>query len=299
MQLAGLDLNLLIVLEAVLEEQNVANASRRVNLSPSATSHALARLRDTLGDPLLVKSGRKLVRTPRGDALLPRVKRALAEVEDVFRSKPFDAHSLARAFRIATTDHVPFVLLPALDAILEAEAPNVDVFCVSPGPPKLSRVRTGEVDCAIRLSGIPSDEFTRLALFEDELVAVVRKGHPAGCGPWALEEFAALQHVLVSPDGTAHGVVDRLLEPHGLRRRISRLLPTFCEAAHLVAVTDAVAMLPRRLVDVLGPKFGLVRAQTALVLPAFTISLIWHQRTDADPEHQWFRRALARAAAAL
>jgi DNA-binding transcriptional LysR family regulator len=298
-RLAGLDLNLLVVLEAVLEEQNVVRASLRVNLSPSATSHALARLRDTFGDPLLVKSGRGLVRTPRGDALMPQVKRALAEVEDVFRARRFDASALVRAFRVATTDHVQFVLLPALDAILEAEAPKVDVFCFSPGPSKLPRVRSGELDCAIRLSQVPSDEFSRFRLFDDELVVVVREGHPAGRGPWTLKEFAALQHVLVSPNGKEHGVVDHLLEPHGLRRRIARMLPTSCEAAHLVAVTDAVATLPRRLVEVLGPKFGIVQAKTDLSFPVFEISAIWHQRTDADPEHQWFRRALARAGAML
>ncbi len=298
MGLAGLDLNLLVVLEAVLEEQNVVQASLRVNLSPSATSHALARLRDTFGDSLLVKSGRGLVRTPRGDALMPRVKRALAEVEAVFREKRFDASSLVRAFRVAMTDHVQLVLLPAVDAILEAEAPGVDVFSSSPGPSKLPRLRAGEIDCAVRLAPPANDELSRVRLFDDELVVVVRRAHPAG-RRWTLQEFASLRHVLVSPNGKPHGVVDRMLAPHGLRRRVTRIVPTSCEAAHLVAVTDAVATLPRRLVEVLGPKLGLVQGKTALSFPTFETAVIWHQRTDADLEHRWFRQVLVRAGATL
>src|SRR5262245_60969007 len=130
-QLSGVDVNLLVPLHALLETKSVARAARQIGLSPSATSHALARLRALFGDPLLVRAGRQLVRTPRAEALQERCRHAVESLHDVFADDlTFDPKTMKRAFRVATTDHVQLMLLRSVDRLLATEAPGVDLYCL-------------------------------------------------------------------------------------------------------------------------------------------------------------------------
>jgi DNA-binding transcriptional LysR family regulator len=296
--LSGVDVNLVVPLHALLEERSVASAAKRVGLSASATSHALARLRRLLDDPLLVRAGRQLVRTPRGERLLEACRRAVESLDGVFREeRPFEASSMTRSFRIATTDHVQLVLLRAVDKLLAKEAPTVDLYCLPMDRGRIVSLRAGEVDFSIGVfEDVPAD-VGKVALFVDQLVTVVRRGHPMlrARGAKRLAAFVAYPHVLVAPIGSPTGLVDELLARRRSSRRVARTLPTFVDAALLASESDYVLTIPRTVATAFGSRFGLKLFDPTLALPRFTISLVWHRKHDLHPEHAWMKEAIVRA----
>lgn len=295
MQLSGIDANLFVVLNALLETRNVTRAGQQLGLSPSATSHALGRLREALGDPLLVRAGRALVPTPRALGLKDDVARALEMLDGTLKvATPLEPERLSRSFHVETTDHVQFVLLHRLDALVRAEGPHVNVYLQSLQPDTFGRLRQGGIDLAISVYSTVDPDLEKQVLFEDHLVAVVRRGHPVLRRRLTLERFARCTHLLVAPNGTPTGLVDRLLAEHGLKRRIARTSSTFLDMAFLVAETDYVVSLPRSLALPLLPRLGLKMLPLPLRLPSFTHSMIWHRRYTADPAHGWFRALVAR-----
>jgi DNA-binding transcriptional LysR family regulator len=294
--LSSIDVNLLVALRALLETRNVTAAGRRLGLSPSATSHALARLRGLLGDPLLVRAGRALILTPRASALAEPLAQALEALETALAPREaLDPRTLARSFRIETTDHVQFVLLRALDARAREESPRVNIYLQSLQPETFARLREGAIDLAISVyNGVDAD-LERQNLFDDRLVAVMRRGHPALRRRMTLARFAALDHLLVAPNGSPTGLVDRLLADHGLRRRVARTSSTFLDIAFLVADTDYVVSLPETVARPLLGKWKLEMVRLPLPLPTFTHSMVWHRRYTKDPAHAWFRGLVAAA----
>lgn len=297
-QLSALDTNLFVVLRALLQTRSVTEASRQLGLSASATSHALGRLRDTLGDPLFVRAGRRLVPTPRALALEATVRSALDSLEAALvRPTAVEPRELARAFRVETTDHVQFVLLRALDARLRRDAPNVDVYLRSLAPETFERMRNGAIDLAIGVYPTIDADLEQEHLFDDHLVALVRRGHPALRRRMTLARFAKLTHLLVAPTGTPTGLVDRLLAEHGLERRVARTSSTFLDMAYLTAETDYVISLPSSLARPLLKQLGLAILQLPLTLPSFSHSMVWHRRTTSDPAHAWFRTLVKKALA--
>jgi DNA-binding transcriptional LysR family regulator len=298
MHISAIDANLFVVLHALLEEQNVARAAKRVGLSPSATSHALARLREVLGDPLFVRAGRRLAPTTRARELATPVAQAVAALEAAIAApREIDAKLLKRTFRVETTDHLQFVLMRRLDPILRAEAPGVDVYLQALHPATYARLREGSADLAIGLYPEREADIEGEDLFDDRLVAVVRRGHPALRGRATLARFAELEHLLVAPTGTPTGLVDRLLAEHGLKRRVARTSSTFLDMAFLVAETDYVVSLPRKMLEPLLDHLGLAIFAVPMLLPAFTVTMVWHKRHATDGAHAWFRAAVRRACA--
>jgi DNA-binding transcriptional LysR family regulator len=286
MHLSSIDANLVVVLRALLETRNVTLAGKRVGLSPSATSHALARLRDLLGDPILVRSGQKLVPTPRALSLHEPLGQALEAIERALTpSTPLEPARLQRSFRVETTDHVQFVLLRALDALVRASSPQVNVYLQSLQPDTFTRLRDAAIDLAIGVYGELEPDVEREALFDDHLVAVVRKGHAALRGPMTLARFAAFDHLLVAPNGSPTGLVDRVLAERGLRRRVARTSSTFLDIAFLVAETNYVVSLPKTIATPLLARLDLATLEMPLRLPSFTHSMIWHRRHTSDPAH--------------
>jgi DNA-binding transcriptional LysR family regulator len=297
MHISAIDTHLVVALHALLETESVARAARRVGLSPSATSHALARLRDLFADPLLARAGRRLVRTPRGDRLLEETQNAVRILERIFSpAGPLEPKTLTRAFRIATTDHVQLVLLRELDRLLVREAPSVDLYCVPMDRGTYAELRDGPVDLSIGVFDEPPPDILRAPLFVDRLTTAVRAGHPLLHGAVTLDRFVDYQHVLVAPLGSPVGLVDALLTRRKRTRRIARTLPTFMDAALLVSETDYVVSLPRTVVAPLARALGLRILSVPLALPRFTISMAWHRRHDADPEHRFLRDTVVRAA---
>ncbi len=289
MHLSSLDLNLLVVLHALLETQSVKVAAGRLSLSPSATSHALGRLREAVGDPILVRAGRALVPTPRGERLRPQLARLLEDVESLLvDAAEIDPQSLRRAFRISTTDYGERVVLAPLSHDLHRSAPGVDLFGVR--STRLDAdIRDGTCDLGVGVISGPPADVELEDLFEERFVCLLRKGHPASKRRLTLRRYAALDHILVAPGGTPRGVADRVLEEHGLHRRVARTVASFVVAPRLVCDTDYVLTLAERLARPLASELGLVVMDAPEPLGGFTMKMAWHRRTQADPAHRWLR----------
>lgn len=294
------DVALLPALAALVEEASVTRAAKRLGLSVPATSHALARLRDRLGDPILVRAGRTMVRTPRADAMRDELRTVMASALRVLAPvAPLEPQKLDRVFHIHATDHVLLVLGPAFDRLLAAEAPRVRVRFSPNAPDDAAVLRDGRIDLAIGVYGALPPEIRKRALFDDRLVCVVRDGHPVLRGKLTIERFAALEHAQIAPRGRAGGVLDDLLAAQGLSRRVARAVPYFVAALGLAAETDYVVTVSERIARVLAPRFGLRVLEAPLPLEPYTLEAIWHPRMDGDAAHAFLRDVLVRAARSL
>lgn len=249
--LTRVDLNLLVVFEALMQERHVGRAAHRLSLSQSATSHALGRLRDLFGDPLFVRHPRGIAPTLRGRELDQPVALALTQLRQLFQpATPFDPATLQRTFTIAMHDYALAVLMPAVAARLQRQAPGVNVRCISLHPARvIDALDRGELDCALGgFIGIHADRVRRLPLFTDRFVGVARRGHPrVRDGQMALADFVSVPHVLMSPDGTAYGDIDDALASLGLARRIAMTVPNFLALAPVIGTSDMLGVLPERL----------------------------------------------------
>ncbi|HSO39615.1 MAG TPA: LysR family transcriptional regulator [Labilithrix sp.] len=302
LHLEGLDLNLLVALRALLRERHVTRAATRIGLSQPAMSHALARLRALLGDPLLVRTASGMKPTARAEAMTEPLERALEDIGRMLASPaPFDASRSTRRFRIATNDYIELVLLPSLLAGVWSEAPNVDIRVSNHQRGASEDLAEGRLDLAIGIIeqfGMPEPpqgiRFQRIV--SERFVCVVREGHPLVKKRLTLDEFVALPHALVSPRGDSGAVVDAALAKLGRRRRVALEVPHFLVAPHVVRETDLVLTLAGRLADRLAPMLGLRRLAPPLELPGFTMSMVWHERQHTDPSHVWMRKAIVAAA---
>ena len=297
------DLNLLIALDALLQEQNVSRAAARVGLSTPAMSHALARLRKQLGDPLLVRAGQRMVMTPRAVDLRDRVHVLADDALGVMRPSPVsDIRSLDRTFRINASDMIWCVLGSALDR-LAREAPAVSFHVMPPQFAEPALLRDGTIDLAIGVydyapySDLPSDLRIQ-QLFVDHFTCVVREDHPSVGRSITIGQYVELEHVQIAPRGQPGGYVDELLAEQGLKRRIARAVPYFIAALVLVAETDYILTVSSELARKLAPSLGLklVQPPRSLFLEPNHLSQIWHPRNDRDPAHRWLRETMAEAA---
>ncbi len=293
-QLSSFDLNLLVVLDALLETRSVKKAAARVSLSPSAVSHALSRLRDALADPLLVRAGRQLVLTPRAEGIRPRVHRALEELTGALRfEETLIPEQLQRTFRIAATDYAELIALGPISDALSRTAPGVTLQSQVLGADAAERLRANDYELALGVFFTLPDDIRRRSLLHEEFVCVLRRGHPALKRKLTLERYASLSHVLVSPRGGPRGVVDEFLEREGTSRRVARTVASFFAAPRLVAGTDYVLTLPERVARQLAADLDLVIRRPPVPLTGFDLELVWHRRYDDDPAHRWLRDSFA------
>jgi DNA-binding transcriptional LysR family regulator len=299
--LSAIDLNLLVVLEALLEERNVTHAGHRIGLTQPATSNALGRLRALLGDPLLVRSGREHVLTPRAEALRHDLGEALARVRHALRDPtPFSPATCSAVFRVGMSDYAAFLLLPGLRRRLAERAPAIGISVIP------VEVRTAErlldervLDVAIDVFGDRAPEGPHRDLLDDDFVCVMRADHPLAGARMTRKRFVAHPHLLVSPGGQREGVVDRALAELALARDVAVTVPHFLLAPHLIAASDLLGVLAGRIARAVAAPLGLVLRAPPLTLPGFTLTMVWHHRLDADPAHAWLRRLLVEAADAL
>lgn len=297
MELSQVDLNLLVPLDALLHEGSVTRAGRRVGLSTPAMSHALARLREQLGDPLLVRAGRNMVLTPHAEALRPRVRALLSEVAAVLLpERVFDPARLERRFRIHCTDHMLAVLGPALDRLVAQAAPRVSLQFLPNTPDDAALLREGSIDLALGVfPNLPPELRTQL-LFRDWFVCVVREDHPRVRRKLTLEAFVALEHVQIAPRGRPGSILDEALAARGLKRRITRAVPYFQAGLLLAATTDYVLTVSARLAQAMAPRLGLRVLELPLPLEPYALTQLWHPRVDGDPAHRWLRAMVLAAA---
>ena len=299
--LKGIDLNLLVALDALLRERHVTRAARSVGLSQPAMSNALARLRILLDDPVLVRAGRQMRPTPRALALEPVLSRALATIQDaIWPDQGFDAAGSERCFRLVADDYVGFVLLPVLCALIRERAPGVSVEVLPrAGNVRAELLRSGQADAALGYFAGGESTLRTEPLFEERFAVVMRAGHPALVEPLDLARYAALCHVLVAPQGGQRGVVDRALAAHGLTRRVVIRVPHFLVAPSIVARTDCVLTLAHRVAQELAAPLDLQVLRPPVGLAPFGIALRWHGRHQADGGHRWLRECIREAAACL
>ena len=293
-KLSAIDMNLLVVLEALLSERHVTRAATRVGLSQSATSHALTRLRELYRDPLLARSGSKMSLTPRAHALLPVVTRALGDLHATITGEPaFEPRTSQRVFRLCADDYTQAMLLPSLLAYLEQAAPGVDLVIVqSPNPKAL--VEEGQVDLTFLVGAHSPTGLQSQKLFEEGFVCMVRKQHPSVKRSLTLSQYLALRHVVVAPAGGPGSVVDTELEKRGKQRRVALRVGSFLVAPLIASKSDLISTGPERLARRLATIHPLRVLPPPLPLPPFTFWLTWHARLENDPAHVWFRSVVAR-----
>jgi DNA-binding transcriptional LysR family regulator len=290
------DLNLVTALDALLQEASVTAAARRVGLSPPAMSHALARLRRQLGDPLLVRAGRNMVRTPRAEALRERVRDVRAGAEALLASPaPLVPERLERTFVLHASDNVLAVLGKALDRLLGA-APGVALRFRPNLPEDPLELREGRADLAIGIYGDLPPELRLRPLYTDRFVCAVRRDHPAVGERLTLAQFLALPQVQVAPRGRPGGQLDAVLAQQGSPRRVARAVPFFLSALLMVAESDAVVTLPERVARAVEERFALRLLDPPVPLQPYTLSLVWHPRMDGDAAHRWLRETVLEAA---
>jgi len=286
------DLNLLITLDAVLAEGSVTRAAKRLRLSPSAMSRALARLRETTGDPLLVRAGRGLVPTPRAIELRERVAQLVRDAQEVLRpTELLDLKKLDRTFAIRTSEGFAENFGPALIARIGEMAPGVRLFFMHKPDKDSKPLRDGVVDLetgVINLASAP--ELRGQSLFRDKYVGVVRAGHPLSRGKITPEKYAGGMHISVSREGIDKGPIDDELRPLGLERKIVTIVGGFSIALGLARGSDLIASVPER--HTASLREGMHSFPLPLPVAQFSVSLLWHPRFSADPAHQWLRNLI-------
>lgn len=299
--LSALDLNLTLVLHALLTERSVSRAGKRLGLSQSATSHALSRLREALGDPLVLRTQRGVVPTSRAEALAQPLAQALALLETALVGpREFDPSTATRRFRIAATDYAELLLLPLLVRALAKEAPGVDLWVHAFSEDALPALRRGELDAVLGVFGADGTGpgIHAAPLLEDRLVCLVRARHPLTRGRLSRARFAAAEHALIAPRGTRGGPVDDALAKRGRERRVSVVVPHFLIAPHLVATTDLVLTVAEKMARAFAELLPLRILELPFPVPPVRLSMLWHARDDADPAHRWLRAQLSAAAGA-
>lgn len=298
MNLAQLDLNLLVVLDAVLHERSVTRAAKLVRKSQPAVSNALARLRETLGDPLLVRSGGTMALTPRAREIAPLVRDALAAVERAMAPPlAFQPATAKQTFTFAATDYMEMVLLPPVVARVAALAPGVtlDVRPIGETSP-LDGVQDGTFDGALGVFMSLPPGFRKKVLAKERFQCVVRAGHPAlRKGALTLEAFAKLSHVLAAPRRSGPAAVDNLLAERGLSRHIALVVSHFLVVPLVVAETNLVATLPARAAKLLAERLDLAVFDPPFPSGGFEIAHVWHERTQTSAPHAWLRKTIAGA----
>lgn len=291
------DFNLLITLDAVLAEGSVTRAARRLGLSPSAMSRSLARLRETTGDPLLVRAGRGLVPTPRALELRDRVGRLVQDAESVLRpAEEPDLARIERTFTLRTSEGFVENFGPELIARVGAEAPRVRLRFVPKPDKEATPLREGSVDLETGVvETTTGPELRAQALFRDQLIGVVRGDHPLASGKVTRARYLKARHISASRDETRQWPIDDALQAYGLERDIATVVGGFATAVGLARTSDLIASVPDR--HTANLRAGMHSFPLPIDTPQFTVSMLWHPRLDADPAHRWLR-GLVRATCA-
>ena len=297
MDFHGIDLNLLAAFAALMDERNVTRAARRVGVSQPAMSAALSRLRTLLDDPVFLRGAEGLLPTPRARDLAEPVSGALRQIEAALVRVPaFMPERASLTFTLGLSDYPAIVLLPALARSLETEAPGVSltVHGFTSRDRAVDLLDAGTIDAAIGV--LPTRQDNRIStrpILRDEFVTVVRRDHPAAKHGMTMKVYLSLAHILVSPEGDRHGLVDQALAQSGKRRSLALTLPHMFAAPDVVARTDMTATLMKRVVVHSAARRKLLLFRPPVVLPPIELHLIWHRRNDSHPAQQWLRDRIA------
>ncbi|MCY1742851.1 LysR family transcriptional regulator [Ensifer sp. SL37] len=288
--LGAIDLNLLVVLDALLAERHVSRAALRLNKSQPAVSHALARLRALFDDPLLVRHGGQLEPTVRALEIAPQLAEALAHMRLLMGSQPFDPAREPHVFRLAMSDYAALVLLPQLMTVLRRQAPNVDLL-VSQASREVMMAQAidGEIDLALGVFPTLAEDLRTSLLFEEHFACLADRACLGGEKTMDLLAYLQRPHILVSLRGDTGNEIDLALSAIGHKRRIALALPHWSAAPGLVPGTDLVLTVARRILPRDGETGPLAIFAPPFAIPPFAFRQIWHRRRDGDPAHRWLR----------
>ncbi|HEU5412809.1 MAG TPA: LysR family transcriptional regulator [Candidatus Angelobacter sp.] len=290
MNLAAIDLNLLVALDALIAEVHVGRAAHKIGLSQPAASHALNRLRDLLGDPLLVRVGSRMELTPRAMAVRDSLPEVLRRVHTLLVPDSFEPATSTRRFSVMMQDHVAHLIVPALVKHIRSAAPGVTLDVLPwQNPSSMKPERARSIDMLISCSSNEIAGFERETLFTDTEVTVVRKAHPAAARIKNLRRFLGSNHVAVVGKGMAEDPVDSWLRQEGLVRNVVLRVPSYLQALQAVALSDLIALVPRRLAESLAKPLSLA-VLAAPVDPGEYQEYLFHPlRTAHDPASKWLR----------
>lgn len=286
-----LDLNLLRVFDALLQDGSVTAAAERLHLSIPATSRALARLRRAMDDPILVRAGRGMAPTPFALRAAPRVRSLLDEASALITAdRELAIAELKRTFTIRINDGVAATLATSAVEAISAAAPGVILRFVAEGSESIEALRDGSVDLDIGVGDVAAPDIRSAALYRERLVGIVRADSPLGRRRRpTLAQLCQHPHVSASRRGRARGPLDDALDVAGLHRHVAAVVPTFAVAVLLVASSGYVGLVPQRLAEQYGETLGIRWFPIAADLPEIDIRLLWHARLDADPAQRWLR----------
>ena len=300
---AELDLNLLRYLVTLVELGSVSRTADQLGVTQPAVSAALKRLRERFRDPIVVRSGQAMTPTPHALALAREIAPMLATVQQLARGKtPFDPARAQRSFTLMGSDYVQFFVLPRLCAQLEARGADVVLDHRPANPGKVAPwMESGQVDLGIGYLLEPPPSLRSRLLLSDRQVCLLRQGHPAQQEDFTLERYAALSHVAVSPGGAGiYGRrIDALLKTQGVRRNVVLTVPSFLAVPYVVARTDYIATVPSRFAQYFADLLPLRVLAPPIPLPAFEMSMFWHERVHHDLANSWLRQEVVRATADL
>ena len=297
--LRRIDLNLLVVLEALLEERSVTRAATRLGMSQPAVSRALSRLRTLFGDALLADGRSGYTLTPRAEEIRPALHTALSGVGAMLEATPFDPATATGQVRLLMLDLETAALVPHLLARLATEAPALDLDIVPPGPEVIETLVSDAVDAVIGVIDEAPAGIRRRRLYDDRFVTLMRAEHPAVARTLDLDSYLELGHIVVSVTGVGSAPVDTALARLDRRRRVHVRVPSFLAAVEIAARSDLIMTLPASLAQTAAGMGRFVALPPPVDLGSFTMSLLWHTRHQNEPRHIWLRRTIVAAATGL
>lgn len=304
-----LDLNLLRVFDEVMAERNLTRAARNLSLTQPAVSNALRRLRETLGDELIHRSGQGMAPTPRAVAIWPAVREALRQLQASLIPDEFVPAQATLTFVLAMADATAASLIPGLNDMLEQEAPGIALRVV-PLTTRDPRALLDQQRCDLAVGYFPSvvPDLTAKAqsgnampflfqrLYDGEYVCVMRKGHPLASDALTLDQYCAARHMLVSYSGRAYGLIDESLAALGRERRVVLTVNQFFTAGRVVAASNLLTVLPRHFVKVTGIADQLAQQPLPFEVAPVHVDALWHRRSEHQASHVWLLNAVMRAA---
>lgn len=304
-----LDLNLLRVFDVVMAERSLTRAARRLALTQPAISNAMRRLRDSLGDELVVRQGMMLAPTPRAESLWPVIRSALQQLEQSLAPTGFEPATDPTTFILTMADATAAELMPGLSSLLETQAPGVSLRVVpltTRDPRRLLRAETADLavghfpavlaDLTAKAQSGESVDFEYQRLFDGEYVCVMRRDHPLGQVPLTLDAFCAARHLLVSFSGRPYGFVDEALASLGRQRRVVMTVNQFATAGRVVAQSNLLTVLPRHFVQVAGMQEALQLRELPFDVPVVHVDMVWSRHRPQTAAQVWLRQAVAHAA---
>ena len=285
MNLVSVDLNLLVALDALLVEAHVGRAARRIGRSQPAVSHSLRRLRELLGDPLLVRIGSRMELTPRGVTLREGLPHALDRVRALLAAESFVPAESSRRFQVLIHDHLADLIVPAVVRRMNAEAPRARLEVLPwESPFTMTPARLHSIDLFTSCSTTDLPGFERTPLFTDTEAIVVRRKHPQLSRLGTLRTFVEARHIAVTRDP-----LDAWLLEEGIERRIGLTVPSYLQALHAAAASDLVAFVPRRLAEALAPSLSLAIVKPPIDPGTYQEFLFYPQRREGDAASRWLR----------